>query len=455
MSAPAPITAPGPDTILTGTLHIYVAFDWGDEVDLERARQLLPAEVHDLPRRRRTPPSIAYRPPPLRFHLPAVPLGLCVGDNAPASAEATVFDFAAISVAFHVPFRLPLLQLQELAASLSDPAPLHTAARSAVEPLHARLLPAIRDPEWKPDLSEEYFVFRLPPGNPLSAGTPPDCTAWLAQLVRLESGRLSPEEVAEALRRHITYSPDDLFVPDWAAAALFDADPECAETLQVIEFANLQLLEYRAIDERLDVNLAGAYRLVHEANRKRLRFWRSYDQPLRVLGELKVEANDLFERTSNVLKLVGDQYLARLRPTGGTLPSARMGGEHSTQIGSGRGRLSGHLGSGECAPHRVFGVGRNRSDCAGNRVGDLSSWMRGKFLMDPLITNPFAVLTFIAAPAILTNASSVMALGTSNRFARAIDRREHWRPNWRIRERSPKRSSRCAYGNCAPSAAVC
>ncbi len=41
--------------------------------------------------------------------------------------------------------------------------------------------------------------------------------------------------------------------------------------------------------------------------------------------------------------------------------------------------------------------------------------------MDPF-TNPFAVLTFIAAPAILTNASSVMALGTSNRFARTVDR---------------------------------
>ena len=36
--------------------------------------------------------------------------------------------------------------------------------------------------------------------------------------------------------------------------------------------------------------------------------------------------------------------------------------------------------------------------------------------------NPFTVLTFIAAPAVLTNASSVLALGTSNRFARAIDR---------------------------------
>jgi len=35
---------------------------------------------------------------------------------------------------------------------------------------------------------------------------------------------------------------------------------------------------------------------------------------------------------------------------------------------------------------------------------------------------PFAVLTVIAAPAILTNASSVLALGTGNRIARVVDR---------------------------------
>ena len=39
-----------------------------------------------------------------------------------------------------------------------------------------------------------------------------------------------------------------------------------------------------------------------------------------------------------------------------------------------------------------------------------------------LSDNPFASLSLIAAPAVLTNASSVLALGTSNRFARAIDR---------------------------------
>src|SRR4051812_22799034 len=42
--------------------------------------------------------------------------------------------------------------------------------------------------------------------------------------------------------------------------------------------------------------------------------------------------------------------------------------------------------------------------------------------MDPLAVNPFAVLTFIVAPAILTNASSVMAMSTSTRFARSVDR---------------------------------
>ena len=39
-----------------------------------------------------------------------------------------------------------------------------------------------------------------------------------------------------------------------------------------------------------------------------------------------------------------------------------------------------------------------------------------------LMQSPFAVLTFIAAPAILTSASSVLAMGTINRMLRARER---------------------------------
>ena len=42
--------------------------------------------------------------------------------------------------------------------------------------------------------------------------------------------------------------------------------------------------------------------------------------------------------------------------------------------------------------------------------------------MPGLNDNPFAVLTAVVAPAILTNACSVLALGTANRIARVVDR---------------------------------
>jgi hypothetical protein len=38
------------------------------------------------------------------------------------------------------------------------------------------------------------------------------------------------------------------------------------------------------------------------------------------------------------------------------------------------------------------------------------------------VQNPFAALSLIVAPAILTNACSVLAMSTSNRLARAVDR---------------------------------
>jgi hypothetical protein len=303
---------PGPEGALSGTLHLFVAFDWGDEVDLDHARRLVPAEVHNLQGRRRTPTSIAYRPPPLHFAMPPVPLQLPEIGQVKAPGGAIVFDFAAVSLALQVPFQLRVDALLRLAAGLADPAAVVEAARAALKPLHQEMLPAIHNPQWQDDLSEEYFVFQVPPGDPLpSAATLLNRHAgWLAGLVRLEAGPLSDEEVAEAVRLHLSYSPLDLIVPDWAAAVLLDRD--CTETLQAIEFANVQLLEFRYIDNRLDDSLAAAYRVVHPPGQSWLPFWRSQDRPLRILGELKVEANGLFERTGNVLKLVGDQYLARV-----------------------------------------------------------------------------------------------------------------------------------------------
>ncbi len=54
---------------LAATVHLAFAFDIGDEIDLDRARLILQGEPGQLPRRRRTPESIGYRPAPIRVEL--------------------------------------------------------------------------------------------------------------------------------------------------------------------------------------------------------------------------------------------------------------------------------------------------------------------------------------------------------------------------------------------------
>ena len=225
-------------------------------------------------------------------------------------------DFGGVSVAFKTRLQMSRESLSSLAGRLADMEvrrALVQAARQAVTPLHDKLRPAIGKAEWNPDLWEEYFVFHLPPGAPLlPEPLLSEDARWLAGLLRLEDQVLSDQETAEAVRLTLRYGAKDLFVPDWAACVLLDDEAECSETLRVIELANLQLLEYRHIDDRLDANLAQASLLIGRAAHSRLPFWKGQEAPLRVLGELKVEATGLFERTGNVLKLVGDPYLARV-----------------------------------------------------------------------------------------------------------------------------------------------
>ena len=56
-----------------------------------------------------------------------------------------------------------------------------------------------------------------------------------------------------------------------------------------------------------------------------------------------------------------------------------------------------------------------------------------------LAQNPFALLSLIAAPAVLTNAASVLALSTSNRFLRASERMRALDPRYNKAKNGPAR----------------
>lgn len=295
--------------LLDVVVHLNYAFDVGYEIDLDLARTLLHGSEGTLPKRKRTPESIRYRPAPLRVVVDASSVKL-PGDLEPVSpptGELALFDFAALSLSLRFPVRVTHETLLELAGRLAEPQALNTAVRQVVHLWIERIRPAVLEFELS-ELSEEYVLFQVPNARADWLETRAE---WVAGLVRLESEPLSRGEVAEATRLGLSYTPDDLVTLDWAAG--FVADRDCADTLQVIEFANVQLLEFRHIDDRLDDRLEAAYRLIRPGRRRGPgAWWGSHADALRSVRELEIEATSLFERADNALKLIGDQYLSRV-----------------------------------------------------------------------------------------------------------------------------------------------
>jgi hypothetical protein len=295
---------------LAATVHLTFAFDIGDEIDLGRAREILQAEPGQLPRRRRTPESIGYRPAPIRVELD--PSGIALPGEwsftRPPRGELTVFDFGAVSLAARFHVSAGPAALRELAGRLAEPAALTESVRRLLGPWLRQIEPAVLDFVLG-EMHEEYIIFQV---GEASSNWLKDHGDWIAGLVRLEAEPLSPGEVLEATRLSLSYTPGDLVVLDWAAG--FVADVECADTLQIIEFANVQLLEFRHIDDRLDDRLEAAYRLIRPERPRPwlLRRWRLHGDAVRQVRELEIEATSLFERVDNSLKLIGDQYLARV-----------------------------------------------------------------------------------------------------------------------------------------------
>jgi len=82
----------------------------------------------------------------------------------------------------------------------------------------------------------------------------------IAQIVRGELLPLTDDERNEILQSRRSYYPDDLVVIGWIAALVYDTPEDALPLMQLLEYANSQLLEFRYYDEMLTRLLAGVYR---------------------------------------------------------------------------------------------------------------------------------------------------------------------------------------------------
>jgi hypothetical protein len=303
--------APAALAIARGTVHAFTAFDVGGAIDLDAAeRRLGDARGRtSVLQGRRTPSALDFEPRPL--HAARSAEALAVGLFAVAlSATPTLYDFGAVSIALRFEVDGPFEEIGALVEELSESPVLDAEASRIATELIRELGDAVRHPAVD-RLTERYVVVEV---AELAPPVAPDAlsSTHAAAVARLLRGATDPsaDEIADAIHRRISWAPDDVAFVDWSAALVVDRD--AADLLTVLEFVNVELLEMRFLDRRLDAALEKAYALLARRNWGRSWWPGTVRNDLRDLGALQVENAALFEGVNNALKLVGDQFLARV-----------------------------------------------------------------------------------------------------------------------------------------------
>lgn len=313
-AAPKSTETPGAGEamVLRGHAYAFFAYDIGFGIDLPRAERCVTTETQreKLRQRRRAPSWFQFEPAPLRITQPAEEIPVGPRRTAP-QVEISLYDFGAVSVTYTLEFDGPLGGLLALSQDLYDHPGLAADSRRRVEALLAQLGDCVSKP-CLADVVEDYVVFQIeslaePCGGPEFARRH---ASLLARTLRCEDGALSQDEIDDVQSVQISYAPGDLTMIDWNAALVLAAEAE--DVRSVLEFANVQLLEMRFLDRQLDAAMDEAFRALSESNRWRLLWARARGAELRRVARLQADSAQLFEGVSNALKLVGDQYLARV-----------------------------------------------------------------------------------------------------------------------------------------------
>lgn len=295
-----------------GSFRALLLYDVAEEFDFVELRKLIGGESPA-----RSPGFKLPIPDYVRFERtpvtePCEPIQLGTGETANASLR--YFEYGVISLEFELPFETDWPGLIALSNQWIWAGEVERRGPKTVQSRLARLQPAIRKPyaEW---LDEAYYVTQLSEvtdedgRHPTGAELISRYGRQISQVIRGENEPLSDVEQREVLSSSLSYYPSDLLVLGWLAALVYDTSEGANPLIQLLEYANTQLLEYRRYDEILTAVLKRAY----AALENRAGFfsrWRLSREAAH-LNQLRLDVTELTERADNAIKFLSDMYYAR------------------------------------------------------------------------------------------------------------------------------------------------
>ena len=327
--------------LLRGCFRILLLYDVAEAIDVDKLRDLLGTRGGPVRQvfPRRTPEYIRFESAPIVE--PAQSITLATGEHVLCSIK--YYAFAVAVVQFEVPFECDWKNLLAHASRWTDAVDIEPPAREILREHIERVSAAVIRPnnDW---LHEEYLVINIegvgPEGNsqPTAAELLSDHGQEIAQLVRGEMVPLSPGVSEDLLEGSLSYYATDLVVIGSSASLVYDRSEDVAATNLVLEYAKMQLLEFRYYDGLMTRLLSDVYDALEQRRNIFFSRW-SVPRDARRFNTIRLDVMELTERVDNAIKFVSDVYYARLY----RLAATRMGVPDYRNLVDGKLRTVGEL----------------------------------------------------------------------------------------------------------------
>jgi hypothetical protein len=292
---------------LGGFVLVLIQFDVCEELKLDHLPTVSARTVQKPSMKHAAPAYVRYQRPPIVEPLDA----LVLESGERLEGEIKYYDYGVVSVIYQLPFSGSWDDLEQLASrwvwDVDFASRVEPVIRRRLEPASAAMVKPYK--RW---LSEDYFIFhvREAGAGPTAVELARDYGQHIAQVVRGDRTRLSEGECAEVLHSQISYYAHDLAVIGWNAAFLYDSSAGAETAIQLLEYANSQLLEFRHYDELLTEILDGVYDTLGK-KRSGMARWR-LARSATSLHAVLLEVSELTEHADNAIKFLSDMFAARL-----------------------------------------------------------------------------------------------------------------------------------------------
>jgi hypothetical protein len=295
---------------LRGSVLVLIQFDVCEEIRLDELRKIFPTRTAEASFKK-APAYVRYQRPPVEETLE--PLILESGERL--AGEIKYYDYGVVSLEFELPFSGGWETLIDLSCRWTSDTNFEKLALRIVKQKLVQAAPALIKPYTTEFLQEDYFIFHVREIEGSSSVNANDLLAehgpQIAQVVRGEMAMLSEGERQEILQSRISYYPSDLAVIGWNAAFIYDTQVGAETAIQLLQYANSQLLEFRHYDELLTTELENVYDFLDAGGTGLWSRWRTARAAAK-LHTVLLDVNELTERADNAIKFLSDMFSARL-----------------------------------------------------------------------------------------------------------------------------------------------